>query len=214
MGTTNQLVIDAQARATKIVIGVLLLGAAAGVGALVPRFGFMAGLGAFAFGIAGISVVVASIRSPARRGACPTCGSELRDVASDAEAVECSACHDYSRVLAGALSTTPDDYVAATSAYALELAPGAQPDFHALCVACGGPATAAHPREMRATAASLPGVATMKKVWSVDVPVCSNHAHVDSLGNPPGVTSFEGTLKISSYRAWKAARGPLAAPRA
>jgi hypothetical protein len=198
---------DPGSRRMKIAYGCVLLVLTAICGALVPSYGFMPGMGAFLFGVAGLAVIVGAMTSATGKGPCPGCGALLTDVPFDVEATACTKCGAFAIARGGRLFPTPEDNVASHGVYPVRIEPGTQPDFRGMCVACGAPATASAPREMSKTVVGAPGVGRLVKKWSIAVPACAAHAAPDTNGNTAGVTSFGGTLSIRSYRAWRAAMG-------
>jgi hypothetical protein len=198
---------DSGSRRIRIAYGCVLLVLTAICGALVPSHGFMPGMCAVLFGVAGLAVIVGSMTNATGTGPCPGCGAILTDVPLEVEATACTNCGAFAIARGGRLFPTPEDNVASHAVYPVILEPGAQPDFRGMCVACGAPATASAQREMSKTVVGAPGVGRLVKDWSIAVPACAAHAAPDANGNIAGVTSFGGTLSIRSYRAWRAAMG-------
>jgi predicted RNA-binding Zn-ribbon protein involved in translation (DUF1610 family) len=184
--------------------GAVLLFTAAGLGYLAATFGFAAGMGAFIAGIAGLSLLGASF-SFAGTGPCPSCGATLVDVPRDLPGYPCPGCGEYAIVRGACLHRTPPEHVASSSTYAIAVSPEQAPLFGGMCVSCGAPATTTVARQMRKTVVGAPGVGRVVRTWPLPLPVCAAHAQLDSLGNPRGVTSSQGTLLVSSYAAWRAA---------
>ncbi len=194
---------DEGAKRNKLIGAAVLLVLAAGCGYLATLYGFMAGMGAAIFGIAGLSVL-ASAFGFAGVGHCPTCGKEMRDLPRDTEAASCRCCGNFAIIRDAKLFPTPPDHVAKSSAYRIDIEPGVQPNFRGLCATCGKPATTSLPRELTKDVVGVPGVGRLAKTWTIDIAVCDEHSKPDSLGNPAGVTSFGGSLSISSHRTWRA----------
>lgn len=213
MDSGTPLVVDRGAARTKRIGGLGMVLLAAGLGYLATLHGFLAGMGAFVFGVAGLSLLAASFGF-AGKGPCPSCGAEIPDVPCESEGVPCPGCGAYAIVKDAHLHRTPDDHVAGTSLYAVRVEVGQEPGFAPLCVSCGAPAAGSLPRAMSKTAASAPGVGRVVRKWTIWLPLCARHQTLDSLGNPPGVTSYEGCLMISSHRAWRQIRSRGAAPSA
>lgn len=205
MDTTGgiPLVADAGSRRSKLLGGVAMLLLATGLGFLAPRFGFFAGLGAVIFGIAGLSLFLTSLGFSGK-GPCPHCQAELKDVPREVEGVFCRGCGSMVLVRDAKLFVTPKDYVARYGIYPVKVVPGTQPDFRGLCACCGKPSSSEVPRELSVTVVGAPGVGRIVKTWKIGVAVCSEHVTPDSLGNPKGVTSFQGNLAIASHAAWRA----------
>lgn len=204
MSQGTALVKDRSLPQRKAVYGLGMIALAVGLGFLVPRYGFMAGMGAFIVGAAGLGVVVSAFAFSGR-GPCPTCGAELRGVPKDAAGVLCSSCRRYAISRDGHLFSTPDDHIAAEPIYEIRVEPGHDPLPH-LCVACGAPAEASVERELQDTIIGVQTVARVFERWTVSIPLCARHDTRDSLGNPPGLRTFENLVTVGSYRTWRAAQ--------
>lgn len=202
---------DRGGQVKRALFGLVWLIVAGVLGYLATIYGFMAGLGSFIFGLAGISLIAMSFTFMGK-GPCPACNTEMRGISKNEEAAHCGNCGDYSVAREGQLFRTPENHVTAESSYPIELEAEKDPGFPAACVTCGAPAVTAHPRELEKTIVGVPGVGKVLKKWTVALPLCERHQTPDSLGNPPGVTSFENVVKISSYRVWREMRGRGARP--
>lgn len=189
--------IDTGSSRQKLVGGLVLLGLSAGLAWLARSHGFMAGLGAAVFGIAGLSLLAAS-RAFSGKGPCPLCRRELTGVPRDIDGLRCHHCQDYVHVKDGQMYATPSDFVATYAVYGLEVEVGAQPALGHRCLRCAEPATATTPKDM-ITSVRVPGVASRTTTWTIQLPVCSAHA------GPAGVSalSMQKTLLMRSYAAWK-----------
>lgn len=200
---------DGTSRMHLRVYGLVLLAVAGGLGAMTPSWGFMAGLGAFFFGIAAITVLVGSFGYMGR-GPCPSCGNELTAVPKDIDGFPCARCGEYAIVRGASLFPTPADTVAASPCYEIALEPGQPSPFGSLCVGCGRPAARNISHELTRTVVGLPTMPRVVKRWSIEVPHCEEHAKPTSLGLPSGMTSFDGRVKVASYRVWAIATGRAA----
>ena len=177
---------------------------AVGLGWLATRVGFMAGMGAFIFGVAGLSLLAAGF-AYSGKAPCPYCRAELTDLRREADGAYCGACNDYALVKDGGIYRMPEAHVAAMPTYALKVEPGTQPRLSA-CVRCGSEAASTMKHQLRKTLVGVPGVGRVVKTWPIQVPVCTNHAAPTQTGMPQGVFSGEGTMTVSSYRVWRDAR--------
>ena len=195
------LVRDIKSLAFKLGAGIVLLGLATGCGVLATHYGFMAGLGAAIFGVAGLSLTVTAFRFTGR-GPCPSCGKEMSDVPAETDGARCAHCGAYALVRASTMTVTPETAVAREPIYEIEIEPGAQPAFPELCVGCGAPAVKTLPWELKKEIGGVPGIARTARKWSIDVPFCERHGAPGPLGLPTGIHSFEHKITIQSYLVW------------
>lgn len=197
---------DTASRTMKLAYGTVLTVLAVVCGYLATLYGALPGVGAFIFGVSGISVIVAAFGFTGT-GPCPSCGKPIVDVPRDMPGVPCSGCGAYAIVREARMYPTPDDHVASMTTYGYAVESGAQPPFPPFCVGCGVASTQTVAWELSRTVIGAPGVGRIVKKWSIQVPMCPIHATPGSLGLPTGITSSGGTIQIRSYRVWLALTG-------
>lgn len=136
---------------------------------------------------------VLRILSRNTKGPCPTCGAMIGRLPKNAPGIRCRVCGDYAIVKNGELVETPDDNVASAPTYAIALAANEAPRFPDQCVGCGRPAMARIPLVVEKNG----------EEWTIFPAFCHEHALIGGDGNPSGIASANGTIRVGSHRVWK-----------